>query len=129
MRISKMKFIIFYLISSLAFIGYINGYQQWDKEAEAEKIVSNLLELYKNTDLSQLKKQMSPDPILYKQPIEQLSEGDAKAEEIVNNLIKQYKNTDLSRFQKEEKPKKHQYSGRARNQFLHRILGFFSRIK
>ena len=124
-----MKILIFYLISNLAFFGYISGYQQWDKEAEAEKIVSNLIELYKNTDLSKLKKQMSPDPILYKQPIEQLSTGDAKAEEIVTKLIEQYKNTDLSRFQKEEEPKKHKYSGRARNQFLHRILGLFSMIK
>jgi len=120
-----MRFIIFYLISSLAFFGHINGYQPWDKEAEAEMIVSNLIDLYKKTDLNQLKKQMSQDPILDKHPIEQLSEDDAKAEEIVNNLIEQYKNKDMSQFQKEERPEKHQHSGRARNQFLHRILGFF----
>jgi hypothetical protein len=40
-------------------------------------------------------------------------------------LIEQYKNKDMSQFQKEERPDKHQHSGRARNQFLHRILGFF----
>jgi len=121
-----MKILIFYLISNLAFFGYINGYPQWDKEAEAENIVSNLIELYKNADLSEMEKETNPEPNDEEQPIEQLSEEDAKAEEIVNNLIEQYKNTDLSQFQKEEEPEKHQYSGRARNQFLHRILGFFS---
>ena len=76
-----------------------------------------------------MEKETNPEPNDDEQPIEQLSEEDAKAEEIVNNLIEQYKNTDLSQFQKEEEPKKHQHSGRARNQFLHRRFGFFSRIK
>ncbi len=116
-----MKILIFYLISNLAFFGYINGYPQWDKEAEAENIVSNLIELYKNADLSEIEQEMNPEANID----EQLSEEDAKAEEIVNNLIEQYKNTDLSQFQKEEEPEKHHYPGRARNQFLHRILGFF----
>jgi hypothetical protein len=124
-----MKILIFYVLFNLAFFGHINGYQQWDKEAEAEMIVSNLIDLYKKTDLNQLKKQESPNPIIDKQPIEQLTEEDAKAEEIVNNLIEQYKNNDMSQFQKEKRPEKHQQSGRARNHFLHRMFGLFSRIK
>jgi len=59
----------------LTFLSFLSGYRYFDKEAAAEKIVSNLIDLYKNTDFSQLQKKMDNSPQLNKQ--QQLEQGAA----------------------------------------------------
>ncbi len=60
MKFLTMKFGILYLICSLPLLNCFNPYHyhSYDKAEEAEKIVSNLIEMYKKTNLSLLAKQM-----------------------------------------------------------------------
>jgi hypothetical protein len=68
-----MKFCVLHLIYCLTFLSFLSGCRYFDKEAEAEKIVSNLIDLYKNTDFSQLRKKINNSPQLNKQ--QQLEQG------------------------------------------------------
>ena len=60
MKFLTIKFGILYLICSLPLLSCFNPYhyESYDKAEEAEKIVSNLIEMYKKTNLSLLAKQM-----------------------------------------------------------------------
>ncbi len=115
-----MKFMIFCFITCLllnSFASYqINKYYLVDKEARAEQIVSNLIEMYK------LNQQKLP---VYDQLSEEQSSKEVEAERIVSRLKDLYRQATVKINHKQcntlEKEK-------SNNTLVSRLLSFFRKI-
>ena len=97
-----MKLFLVILICCLAFAS-LEAYHYLDKDAEAERIVSNVIQLYQNTDFNALQKQMKYSSMIDELPKQtelKQTDKEAKAERIVSNLIQTYQNTNLNELQK-----------------------------